>query len=263
MNRATKNKQQFQALLLDVDGTMAETERDGHRVAFNRAFADFDLDWCWSEDIYGQLLTVAGGKERIQYFIDTYHPALPQIPNIQEFIIELHQHKTAIYNQILHDSTIPLRPGIARLLQEAKEQGIMLGIVTTTSRTNVESLINTTLGPQALNWFAVIGAGNQVTAKKPAPDIYQYAMQQLGLPPQSCIAIEDSAIGLNSALSAGIPTVIVTVTDYTREQNLTGATLVVENLGDSEHPCQVLAGAINSINLVDIPLLKSLHETPQ
>lgn len=248
------------ALLFDVDGTLADTERDGHRIAFNRAFAEMDLDWCWSTQLYDELLKVTGGKERLHYFIHTMHPPLPEVRNLNNFIIELHRCKTRIYNEILHQGGIPLRPGIARLLQEAKTTGLKLGIVTTTSRENVLTLLKVTLGETAINWFDVIAAGAEVAAKKPAPDIYLHAIQQLGVKPTSCVAFEDSTIGLKAAYSAGIEKIIITVTDYTRAQDFTGATLVLEHLGEPDNFCQQLAGKFVVPNYIDVNYIAQLFE---
>lgn len=247
------------ALLWDVDGTLADTEGDGHRIAFNRAFAAMDLDWCWSPALYGELLNVTGGKERLHHFVDTMHPLLPEVVDIPGFLAELHRLKTRIYNDMLKGQGIPLRPGVLRLLKEARAAGLRQAIVTTTSQENVTTLLQTAIGEEALDWFDVIAAGTQVTAKKPAPDIYLYALRQLNLEPTACIAIEDSAIGLQAARSAGITVVVVTVTNYTREQDLTAAKLVVEDLGEPTARCQQLAGDIVVTGCVDVKLLKHLH----
>jgi HAD superfamily hydrolase (TIGR01509 family) len=250
---------ELKALLFDVDGTLADTERDGHRIAFNRAFAKLSLDWCWSAELYGQLLAITGGRERLQHFIATMYPPLPALSDLNEFIAELHRCKTRIYNEILHTEGIPLRPGIARLLREAKATGLKLGIVTTTSRENVLTLLRITLGETAINWFDIIAAGEDVTTKKPAPDIYLYALQRLEINAANCIAFEDSAIGLQAAHKAGIDKVIITVTDYTRAQDFTGATLVVENLGEIDIPCQQLAGNFKIQGCVDVACLQKCY----
>lgn len=247
-------------LLFDVDGTLADTERAGHLVAFNRAFAEMDLDWCWPDKLYAKLLDVTGGQERLRHFIATMYPPLPEILDINNFIRELHQRKTRIYNEILTQSAIPLRPGIARLLKEARAAGLKLGIVTTTSKENVVTLLKVSLGTEAINWFAVIAAGAHVAALKPAPDIYLYAMQQLGVKPQHCVAFEDSAIGLRSALSAGIFTTIITVTDYSQHQNFNGAALVLDNLGEPNAPCRQLAGNYAIHNLINTACIQELHK---
>ncbi|NJO15720.1 MAG: HAD family hydrolase [Thioploca sp.] len=248
---------ELQALIFDVDGTLAETERDAHRVAFNETFAEYHLDWDWSVELYGELLAVTGGKERIQFYLDRYRPDYLRPSNLDAFIAELHQKKTARYNAMLVNHPIPLRPGIRRLLMEARQEGLRLAIATTTSLQNVITLLEGSLDHTAANWFEVIAAGDVVTAKKPAPDIYHHALKALGLKPTQCLAIEDSGNGIRSALGAHIPT-IITINDYTRYEDFTGALLVVDHLGEPNQPLTVLAGKVAPVQYIDIALLQRL-----
>jgi len=250
---------ELKALLFDVDGTLADTERDGHRVAFNHAFDEAGLDWDWTVEIYGDLLSVTGGKERIRYFLEKYQPALPQLDDLDGFIAGLHQRKTHFYTDALKRGAIPMRPGVLRLIQEARDAGLVLGIATTTTPENVSALLEAGIGPQALDWFGVIAAGDVVPAKKPAPDIYTYAMEKLGLTPDVCAALEDSGHGVHSAADAGIDTVVVTVNGYTREQDFSAATLVVDSFGEPDRPCEVLAGSMGDAGCVDLSLIQRLH----
>lgn len=229
------------ALIFDVDGTLAETERDVHRVAFNAAFQAAGLNWHWSVDTYGTLLTVAGGKERIQYFIDQYHPQLPPGAGGKGWIAALHKGKTYHYRHLIRSGKIALRPGVRRLLQEARQSGVRLAIATTSHLDNVLALLTATLGSEGVKWFEVIAAGDMVPHKKPAPDVYHYALNALALDPQQCLAIEDSDQGLQAAIAAGLTTV-VTVNDYTRHENLAAAALVLSHLGEPDCPCEILAG---------------------
>ncbi|WP_448564929.1 HAD family hydrolase [Trichothermofontia sp.] len=234
----------LQALIFDVDGTLAETERDGHRLAFNQAFAEAGLDWYWSVEQYGQLLEVAGGKERIQFFLDRDRPTRIPTGDRNTWIAELHAAKTRHYRSLLQSGSIPLRPGVCRLLQAAREQGIRLAIATTSAPDNAIALLQTTLGPESPDWFEVIAAGDIVAAKKPASDIYEYVLQQLDLPPEQCIAIEDSQQGLAAATGAQLTTVI-TCNSYTHHHDFRRARLVLNHLGDPDRPFQILQGTIN------------------
>lgn len=231
----------MQALIFDVDGTLADTERDGHRVAFNRAFRDFGLDWYWDVYEYGDLLRVAGGKERICHFSRNFLPGGGP-PDIDRMAHDLHALKTEHYCALVEDGRIRLRPGVARLLREARAAGVRLAIATTTTSANVESLLRRTLGVEAPSWFEYIAAGDVVARKKPAPDIYQHVLERLGLSPEACIAFEDSGIGLAASSAAGIPTV-VTPTIYTEYDNFAAAISVLTDLGEQNWPARVLAGA--------------------
>ena len=251
---------QLKALIFDVDGTLAETERDGHRPAFNQAFMDAGLDWQWSEERYGELLEVSGGKERIRAFVQQSKPdfVLPQgFEDLTAFIKHLHASKTQYYKQYAQEGRIPLRPGVERLLNEAREKGVRLAIATTTTPANVQALLENTLGAESLNWFEVIAAGDMVPHKKPAPDIFEYALEHLQLPPENCLGFEDTNNGLLSATQTGLKTV-VTVNDYTRSQDFSKATLVVSDFGEPNAPFKVLAGDAGSSNYFDIELATAL-----
>ncbi len=236
----------LEALLFDVDGTLADTERDGHRVAFNRAFRDAGLDWDWDADLYEKLLAVTGGKERIRYYLDAFNRDFPRPADLDDFIAGLHRAKTDHYTRLLSEGRIPLRPGVARLLQEARDAGLRLAIATTTTPANVEALLTYTLGPQALDWFEVIAAGDIVPAKKPAPDIFVWALEKMGLEPSAGLAFEDSENGIRAATGAGLPT-IVTLNDYTRDHAVDDALLVLDQLGEPETPARVLAGPADAL----------------
>ena len=246
---------ELKALIFDVDGTLADTEADGHRVAFNKAFAEAGLNWYWSLELYGELLAVTGGKERILHYIENYHPEFMAPGELGEFIATLHRAKNGYYAEMVAAGDIPLRPGVKRLLQEALQAGLRLAIATTTSLENVEALLEHSLDPDAVSWFEVIAAGDMVAAKKPAPDIYHYALDALNLPAAQCLAVEDSLNGLRSALAADLKT-LVTVSDYTRNQRFNGAALVVDQLGEPGQPMTVLAGDADAATLIDVDALR-------
>lgn len=232
---------ELSALIFDVDGTLADTERDGHRVAFNEAFAAADLDWEWTVPLYGELLKITGGKERIRYYLDHYLTTFRRPAGLDEFIPRLHADKTRRYTDMLARGGIPLRPGVRRLLEEARGLGVRLAIATTTTPDNVYALLDYTAPSVPRAWFEVIAAGEVVPAKKPAPDIYHYTLRELGLSAAQCVALEDSENGLQAARAAGLETVI-TVNEYTRTQDFSTAALVLDHLGEAEQPFRVLNG---------------------
>jgi beta-phosphoglucomutase-like phosphatase (HAD superfamily) len=219
----------LQGLIFDVDGTLADTERDGHRPAFNAAFREAGLDWEWDEPLYGELLAVTGGKERIAHFVARHRPEFAMLPDYAERVAALHKAKTRHYTRLAASGAIPLRPGVAHLLAEARAARLRLAVATTTTPENVSALLVPALGPDAMAWFEIVGAGDVVPSKKPAPDIYLWVLERLRLPASACLAFEDSENGLKSSLGAGLAT-IVTPCDYTRGQDFAGATAVLESL---------------------------------
>ncbi|WP_322521904.1 HAD family hydrolase [Guyparkeria halophila] len=249
----------LKAILFDVDGTMADTERDGHRVAFNLAFREAGLDWRWDVPTYGELLAVTGGKERIRHFIDTHAPALPAIDDLASWIAGLHKAKTAHYLELLRRGEIPLRPGVKRLIDEARASGMRLAITTTTTPENVTGLLRATLGDDSPDWFELIAAGDIVPAKKPAPDIYTWTLEKMGLAANEAMALEDSANGVRSACAANVP-VVVTINDYTAGDDFEGAIAVHTQLGEPGNPAETVAGPAPDNGLVDLHYLAGLLE---
>ena len=220
---------ELKCMLWDVDGTLADTERDGHRVAFNMAFKEAGIERQWDIATYGELLKVTGGKERIQFDIERgYMPDMPY-----EKIAELHARKTIHYQTLIADGLIPLRSGVLRLLEGAYQDGITLGVATTTTPAALHALIEHALGKVWFDRFAVLAAGDIVPHKKPAPDIYNYALKALGIAAENTLALEDSGNGWLSAQAAGLKCV-VTVNGYTANQNFEGADLVVSEFGERD-----------------------------
>ena len=213
-----------EALIFDVDGTLAETE-EVHRIAFEQAFAEDGLDWRWDVELYRDLLRVTGGKERIRHFVATSDVA----PIGEERVVRLHLRKNEIYGELVRAGGAQPRPGVRALIERARAAGLRLALATTTSRTNVEALIEgsfATLGP---NPFAPVVAGEDVAVKKPDPEAYVQALVRLGLPAAACLVFEDSWNGLRAATGAGLRT-IVTPSLYTAHEDFTGAAAVVADL---------------------------------
>ncbi|WP_333824398.1 HAD-IA family hydrolase [Pinisolibacter sp.] len=215
----------LRALIFDVDGTLAETE-EIHRDAFNRAFAEDGLSWHWDVDLYRDLLRVTGGKERIRRYLemDGVAPALDDAR-----IARLHARKNEIYGETVRSGRCALRPGVAELVRAARAGGLRTAISTTTSRPNVEALLAATFPGAEPDLFDPIVAGEDVVAKKPAPDAYILAIEKLGLPAEACLALEDSRNGLTAARAAGLATV-VTPSLYTAHETFEGAAQVIPDL---------------------------------
>lgn len=213
----------IQALLWDVDGTLAETERDGHRLAFNEAFASMGLGWSWDCQRYGELLRTTGGRERILRDMASRADAPPRRDDRDALAAELHRRKNVAYERRLSEGAIQLRPGVPELLDEAAAQGLRQAVVTTTSRANWMALQLQVLERQSVARFGVVVCGEDVTAKKPDPQAYRLALDRLGLGPASTLAVEDSPAGVTAARGAGVP-VVVTRSAYFPDDPVEGAT---------------------------------------
>lgn len=244
----------LKALIFDVDGTLAETE-ETHRRALNDTFAAFGLPWNWDQPTYRRLLRVMGGKERLRHFIE--HDRPEKADEALARLSELHAAKNRRYAELVGAGGVTLRPGVARLIGEARTQGVTLAIATTTSQANVEALLAKTMGAEALGWFAAIAAGDLAPAKKPAPDIFLLALRQLGLPAPVCVVLEDTVYGLRAAKAAGLAT-LVTPSFYTDDQDFSAADAVFDSLGEPEAPARHLAGAGVGERLVTVDTLRTL-----
>jgi HAD superfamily hydrolase (TIGR01509 family) len=218
------------ALIFDVDGTLADTEH-AHLAAFNVAFAAEGLGWQWDVPLYTELLTVSGGKERIRHYWQQVNGDVRDIDGtaLDALIDQLHAVKTAAYEQAVRDGAVRLRPGVLELLEQARREGLTLAIATTTSPVNIATLLRTAIGPDWSSYFAVIEDASTAPLKKPHPQVYRQTLQRLGLPAAQCLAFEDSANGLQSALGAGLAT-IVTPNDFTAHHDFTGALRVLPSL---------------------------------
>ena len=248
----------LQAVVFDVDGTLADTEHDGHRPAFNAAFREAGLPWEWDTRLYGELLAVTGGKERIRHYVAKYQPAFGRRPDVEPLIAALHQAKTRHFGALVRAGGIRARPGVVRLIRELSEQNVRLAIATTTSPENVDALLATALRELPPDTFEVVGAGDIVPAKKPAPDIYAWVLAKLRLPASACLAIEDSRNGVLAARGAGLP-VVVTPSAYTANEDFAGSSAVVSDLGEPGAPFAVIAGDAQGHRWVTAELLALWH----
>ena len=221
----------LQALIFDQDGVLADTERDGHRVAFNRAFEEFGLPMTWNAEVYGELIHVGGGKERMRAYITREGIDL-RGRDLDDLIPELHRRKTDIFMELIEDGKIGLRPGVARLMDEVHAAGVKLAVCSTSNERSVNTLIRTLLGAERHGWFDAILAGDVVKAKKPDPEIYAMARSRLSADPSGCVVVEDTSIGVAAAKGAGMRC-LVTVNDYTKDQDFSRADFVVTCLGDA------------------------------
>jgi HAD superfamily hydrolase (TIGR01509 family) len=224
----------LQAVIFDVDGTLVDSERHGHRVAFNRAFEAFELPYTWDEDLYGELLHTTGGRRRIEGYLLGQGVAEAEAA---ELAPALHERKTELLEEMVDGGMIKLRPGAQRLVEELAGAGVARAVGTTGSRRWVERMLRQTLGE--VEWDVIV-AGDDVTNRKPDPEVFTTAVKELGQDPEGIVVVEDSTEGLQAARAAGLRCVVV-VNGYTADHDLAGADLVLDGFGEPGSPATVLA----------------------
>jgi beta-phosphoglucomutase-like phosphatase (HAD superfamily) len=243
----------LEALIFDVDGTLAETE-EAHRQSFNEAFAAFGLDWSWGKELYRELLQVTGGKERLQHYIDAWKPRGSEVALAR--FAEIYEEKSVRYAALIKSGAAPARSGVRRLITEAHERGVRLAIATTSLRGSVDMILRAIFGEEGPSWFAVIAAGDAVAHKKPEPDVYRFVLDTLGCEPCTCVAIEDSENGIKAARAAGMP-VLAAPSYYLKGDDFSLATSVLTDLGEPDRPCRQISGLRFDRDYVDIDGLEA------
>lgn len=253
----------LRAILFDMDGTMADTERLGHRPAYNHAFKDAGLTWRWGPQLYRRLLRQpGGGRDRLRHYLDRYKPALGPFAGMAErdresLVRELHERKAQHFDALLREGKVPLRTGVTRLMDEAHAAGVHLAIVTNASRASLVSLLQHSLGDAQRQMLDLVLCGDEGVAKKPAPDLYLAALGRLGVAADEAVAIEDSQLGLQAAAAAGVAT-LVTINDNTAGEDFSAAAMVVDTLGDPDEPATVFSGVLGNSRYVTLSDLRGL-----
>ncbi|TPW74847.1 HAD-IA family hydrolase [Schumannella soli] len=251
------------ALVLDCDGVLADTELDGHLVAFNRTFDELGFGFQWTAEEYGPLLRIGGGKERLKAYL-AQHPEidLGSGDELDARIAAAHQRKSAIYVELVEAGALPGRPGVARLIGEALDAGWQVAVASTSAERSVDAVLTSVIGPERRAQIAGVFAGDIVPAKKPAPDIYLLAIEKLGRTADEVVVVEDSQSGAAAAAAAGLAH-IVTVSHFTGEDDFPAATTVVSSLGEAGVPAELLAGydARDGYPLVELEGIERLLQT--
>lgn len=219
----------LQAALFDQDGVIIDTERSGHRVAFNSAFARLGhADVVWDEELYHRLLQVGGGKERIRFYFENIYPGANRPTDMDAFVSEMHRVKTDIFLELL--PSLPLRPGVLRFMRELRDMGVRMGICTTSNERVAKMVAGELLAEIP---FDVIVAGDMVARKKPDPEVYLTALGTMNVRPGACLVVEDSHIGVRAGTSAGCR-VLATYNGYTEGEDLSAADFIASCLGDPD-----------------------------
>ena len=222
---------EIKAFIFDQDGVIIDTERDGHRVAFNETFKAFGYDFQWDVEKYHELLQVGGDKERMRHYLHTVGFGVEVKPEDEDQLIkDMHKAKTETFIRLIESGKLPLRPGVKRVMQEVMDAGLTLGICTTSNQRAAQAIAYNILSDIK---FDFVLAGDIVANKKPAPDIYNLALEKTGLKPEECLVVEDSRNGLRAAKAAGM-NVLVTTNFYTKEEDLSQADIIVTCLGDPD-----------------------------
>lgn len=246
------------ALIFDVDGTLADTE-DVHRLAFNHVFQEFGLDWHWSPELYRELLAISGGRERMAAYGTHLRRRFATDSAFNDFIVTLHRAKTRKYAAMLTEGEVKLRPGIRRLIETAREARVALGIATSSAHSNVVTLLDNNLPPGWRAWFGALESCDSVPDKKPSPAVYRAALAALRCEARHALAFEDTQNGLKAASAAGLA-IIITTHRFTREHLFPGADLVVDSAGEPARPMRVLQGDAGGAACVTLELCAQLIE---
>ncbi len=250
----------LKAVIWDVDGTMAETERDGHRVAFNLAFESCAIPWRWGALHNGELLPVSGGRERLMFDMAQRADAPPRVER-EALARALHARKNVFYDALVRDGRIALRAGVLPLMQRCRALNLPMAVATTTSRTNLNALLQVHLGARWADWFAVTVCAEDVSVKKPDPQAYRNVLQALGVAAQAAVAIEDAPAGVTAACAAGVP-VIVTRSEYFSGASFVGATAVGPGLHTREGWQPSLATQAGQSRQVELDDIEHWRHTP-
>ncbi len=252
------------ALILDCDGVLADTERDGHLVAFNQTFRELDLPFQWSLPEYAELLKIGGGKERMLGYL-RQHPELDfgSPEEVAAKVAAAHQRKSAVYIELVEAGALPGRPGVKRLIEQALDAGWQVAVASTSATRSVEAVLASVVGPATRARMAGVWAGDVVPAKKPAPDIYLLALRELGLSADDAVVVEDSESGARAAAAAGLRHV-VTVSSFTGDDPFPAAAVVLSDLGEPGSPAAFRAGLdVRHDGVVDLASLEQiLARTP-
>lgn len=248
----------LQAIIFDVDGTLADTE-EVHRLAFNYVFAEFGLDWDWTPELYEELLAISGGRERITAYSRELRRRFASDAEFDDFVRTVHRAKTRKYAAMLTEGEVPLRPGIRRLIDEARDAGLTLAIATSSALTNAETLLDNNLPPGWRDWFSAIETCDSIADKKPSPAVYDAVLARLDIELENIVALEDTRNGMLAATAAGVTT-IVTTHRFTRGHDFRGAALVCDGVGEPTAPFTVAAGNAHGHRWLDLALIDALLE---
>ena len=241
------------AVFWDVDGTIADTEICGHRVAFNLTFKDFGLDWYWDENKYVELLKISGGLNRIVHYRDEIQSELTN-----EYCSRIQLRKRFHYNKLSLSGNIKVRNGVLRLIKELADLKIKQFIVTTSGRESLEALLKTSLKSYLINFSDII-CYEDVENHKPYPDAYNLAVKKSNESCENCIAIEDSIIGVDAAKAANINCLLTLPPWSSNFQNINKkANACVDSLGNQKIHSNIIYGKQLTSNYVDYAYLTNI-----
>ena len=247
----------LQAVFWDVDGTLADTELHGHRLAFNRAFSDCGLSWNWDEELYGELLSIPGGRQRMQHYGERLGKRVDD-----ELLARLRHSKQQHYLDVVASGAVTLRPGVGRLLEELHRADVQQWIVTSSGKSSVQALLQS-MSADLTGIFAGMVTADDVERHKPHPDPYLLALDLSGANPEAVLVLEDSTPGLAAARAAGLRCLLTpSPWDTELERSQHQAHAAVDQLGEADQPASIFKGPPCAEGLITLEYLQLLLSTP-
>ena len=244
----------LEGVFWDLDGTIANTELEAHLPAFNHAFNDLGINWNWDTNKYIDLLRINGGKNRIAHYSKINNDNFSN-----DLIFKIHEKKQLYYLELIKKNSVNFKTGVFRLINELHKKKIRQFIVTSSSRNQVDLLIEYLF--KGFNPFDFIISSEDVELKKPNPLPYLKAVELSGIKKNNLIVFEDSNPGLKSSLAADLATIFVPSNiPIVLDENIQ-LDCILDSLGDENNVANVIKGPKLKKSYVDYNFLSDFLMT--